>query len=135
MATFYLTPQNVNSSLYMKFNAKDRRFYTKTEDGQNREITDMTAIFDLEHIVSAWILFEEGVPPDIARDSDDGPAPRPSARHKRGFEVRVFSPNNIGGLRDFSSNSNVVNKGMAELYAEFKDAPERKEGLVPLVRC
>jgi hypothetical protein len=50
--------------------------------------------------------------------------------------VNVFSPKEIGGLREFSSSSNAAITAIKELYEEqYETAPEAKKGLVPVVTC
>jgi len=73
--------------------------------------------------------------PDAVWDANGAEAPQPTPQHKRGFSVKVYSPKNLGGLREFMSNSSAVNLAMVELYLEYENAPERRNGRMPVVRC
>lgn len=120
---------------YTKFNAKDGHWYSKDDAGSQFQVKEMTASVDLEKIRVGWIRFEQDAAPDAVWDADGCEAAQPSPQHKRGFSVRLYSPKNLGGLREFMSNSSAVNAAMVELYSAFEDAPERLQGLVPVVRC
>lgn len=120
---------------FLKFNAKAGRWYSKQEDGGEQEVQNMTAIFDLAQIKTGWILFTEGQAPNSVWDNGAA-APQPTPLHRRGFAVNVFSPKEIGGLREFSSSSNAAIIAIKELYEEqYETAPEAKKGLVPVVTC
>lgn len=120
---------------FLKFNAKAGRWYTKTEDGGEAEVVNMTAIFDLANIKTGWILFTEGQAPASVWDNGRT-AEQPTPQHRRGFAVNVFSPKEIGGLREFSSSSNAAIIAIKELYEEqYEPAGEAKKGLVPVVTC
>jgi hypothetical protein len=121
---------------YIKMDGKAGRWFTKN-DGEpgDSEVRDLTAIFDLENIKLGWLLFAEGMAPEAVWDNGKA-EPQPSQKHKRGFSVNLFSPQNIGGLREFRANSGVAINAIKELYEQqFENAPERKQGLVPVVRC
>jgi hypothetical protein len=119
---------------YLKFNGKAGRWYTRTDTGEDREILQLTAIFDLAHIKTGWILFAEGTAPDTVWDNGAIPAP-PSTQHKRGFAVNVYSPKLIGGLREFSSTSNGAIIAMKELYDAYEKQFDPQKRLVPVVTC
>lgn len=120
---------------YLKFNGKAGRWYNKTEDGSEAEITNLNAIFDLAQIKTGWFLYMEGAAPD--RVFHNGSAvSRPSAEHKQGFLVHVYSMQQLGGVREFSSTSNIVIEAIRDLYDnQFEPAPEAADGLVPVVKC
>ena len=104
---------------YLKFNGRAGRWYVRTDTGEEKEVSPLTAIFDLANIKTGWIHFAEGMAPNAVWD--DGPTREaPSPNHKRGFSVNVFSPKLLGGLREFSSNSNGSIIAVKELYAEYE---------------
>jgi hypothetical protein len=119
---------------YLKFNGKAGRWYTKTDAGDEIEVQNMTAIFDLAHIKTGWLLFNENAAPDKVWDNGSTASP-PSPQHKRGFAVNVFSPKELGGVREFSATSNTAIIAIRELYDAWESAPESKKGLVPVVKC
>jgi hypothetical protein len=130
-----IDPRSADFVPYVKWNGKAGRWYMKNEAGQEIEVVDMTAIFDLAHIKLGWVLFAEGQAPDHVWDNGK-PGPAPSEKHRRGFAVRCFSPNNIGGLREFVACSNVSVTAIKDLYElEFEDKPQARQGLVPVVTC
>jgi len=119
---------------YLKFNGKAGRWYTKTDTGEEIEILNLTAIFDLATIKTGWILFTEGAAPDAIWDNGAIP-PAPSKQHKRGFAVNVFSPKLLGGLREFSSTSNGAIIAIRELYDAYEKQYDPVKKLVPVVTC
>lgn len=119
---------------YVKYNAKAGRWYTKTDNGDEIEVANMTAIFDLAQIKTGWLLFSEGAAPDTVWDNGSVAA-QPSPQHKRGFSVNAFSPKELGGVREFSSSSNSAIIAIKELHEAFEAAPEAAKGLVPVVKC
>jgi len=119
---------------YLKFNGKAGRWYTRNDTGQDIEILSLTAIFDLAHIKTGWILFAEGQPPDTMWDNGAIP-PAPSPKHKRGFAVNVFSPKLIGGLRELSSTSNGAIIAIKDLYDQYEKQFDPAKHLVPVVTC
>lgn len=132
-----LTPRTTGDFVaFLKYNGKAGRWYIRNDIGEEIEVRDLTAIFDLENIKTGWILFAEGTAPDTLWDPDKShAAQQPSPAHRRGFAVNVFSAQKLGGLREFSSNSNASIISITDLYAEFEKSPERAQGLVPVVTC
>jgi hypothetical protein len=129
-----LEPRTGEFTPYLKFNGKAGRWYTKNENGDEIEVQNMTAIFDLAQIKTGWLLFTEGMAPETTWDNGSIP-PQPSPKHKRGFSVNVFSPKELGGLREFSATSNSAIIAIKELYEKYENSPEAKNGLVPVVKC
>jgi hypothetical protein len=124
---------------YLKFNSKAGRWYTRNDTGEEVEvaITDLIAIFDLATIKTGWIYYVEGEAPQAIWDTNGAVAPKPTnmPKAKRGFAVNVFAPK-LGGLREFSSNSNGAIIAIRALYDEqFEKAEERLTGKVPVVKC
>ena len=130
-----LEPRSAEFIPYVKFNAKAGRWYSKTETGDEFEVANMTAIFDLESIRVGWLHFQEGLAPDATWDSGPTAAAAPTPQHKRGFSLNVYSKKELGGVRELSSTSNITIVAIKELYEKFENAPERKKGMVPVVRC
>jgi hypothetical protein len=132
-----LEPRTAEFVPYVKFNGKAGRWYTRNDAGEEIEITDLVAIFDLATIKTGWIHFVEGEPPQTAWDTNGaiGPKPATMPKGKRGFACNTFAPK-LGGLREFSSTSNGAIIAMRALYDEqFEKAPERLQGKVPVVKC
>ena len=119
---------------FLKFNGKAGRWYTRADTGEDKEILNLTAIFDLANIRTGWILFAEGAAPDTVWDNGAIPA-APSPKHKRGFAVNVYSPQKIGGLREFSSTSNGAIIAIKELYDTYEKQYDPQKKLVPVVTC
>lgn len=119
---------------YVKYNGKAGRWYIRNDSGMEDEVRDMTAIFDLANIKTGWIMFGENGPPMAVWDNG-AMAPSPGQGYRRGFSVNVFSPQKLGGLREYRSNSNVSITSMLDLYNAYETAPEAKQGLAPVVQC
>lgn len=129
-----LEPRSSDFIPYLKFNGKAGRWYCKNDNGDEIEVQNMTAIFDLAQIKTGWILFSEGAAPDTVWDNG-AVAAQPSPKHKRGFALNAFSPKELGGVREFSATSNNAIIAIKELHAKFEAAPEAAKGLVPVVKC
>lgn len=127
-----------NFTPFLKYNAKAGRFYTK-EDKQGAEefeVTNMTALFDLENIRTGWFLFAPGVAPAKTFDpSLSQAAPKPGDGFKRGFEMLAFSEKNLLGLREFSSTAGAVIDAMNTLYDAWEAGKGANPGKVPVVKC
>jgi hypothetical protein len=54
-----------NFTVYVKYNAKAGRWYTKEDkpEATEYEVTNMTAMFDIPNIRTGWFLFAAGVAP------------------------------------------------------------------------
>lgn len=123
---------------YLKYNAKAGRWYTKEdkEGAQEFEVTNMTAIFDLENIKTGWFLFAAGVAPAKTFDpSLQQAAPKPGEGFKRGFELQAFSDKNLLGLREFSSTAGAVIDSMNGLYDAWMAQKDANPGKLPVVKC
>lgn len=127
-----------NFTVYVKYNAKAGRWYTKKDEAEavEYEVTNMTAVFDIPNIRTGWFLFAAGVAPAKTFDpSLTEAAPKPGEGFKRGFELEVFSDKNLGGKREFSSTAGAVIESMNSLYDNYIAAPESKAGKLPVVKC
>lgn len=127
-----------NFSVYVKYNAKAGRWYTKEDkaEAEEFEVSDMTAVFDMPNIKTGWFLFAAGVAPAKTFDpSLTEAAPKPGEGFKRGFELNVFSGKNLLGVREFSSTAGVVIEAMNALYDHWQAAPESKTDKLPVVKC
>jgi hypothetical protein len=118
---------------YVKYNAKAGRWYVKDDNDDEVEVSDLTAIFDLEHIQTGWLTFNAAGIPEWAPDHDlKNPAPKPGDKAKRGFKVHCFAKK-IGGARELMSNSMIANSAINQVYAEYEKAAEN--GKVPVIKC
>lgn len=127
-----------NFTVYLKYNAKAGRWYTKDDkpEASEYEVTNMTAVFDFPNIKTGWFLFAAGVAPAKTFDpSLSEAAAKPGDGFKRGFEINVFSDKNIGGKREFASTAGAVIDSMNALYDAYIANPESKAGKLPVVKC
>lgn len=130
------SPQSGEFVPYVKMNAKAGRFYTKDDEGNEYEVTDFTAAFDMDNIQTGWFLYAPGVAPQITLDpSITQAAERPSDKHKRGFVVNVFSDKNLGGVREFSSTAGAVIEAINEVYDAWEAGKASNLGKTPIVKC
>lgn len=121
---------------YLKMNAKAGRFYTKNDQGEEYEVTNMTAIFDMDQLKTGWFLFAAGTAPVKQYDpSLSEAAPKPGEGFKRGFELLVYSEKNLGGRREFSSTAGAVIDAMNELYDAWQADLKNNIGKLPVVQC
>lgn len=123
---------------YLKFNGKAGRWYTKEDkpDAAEFEVTNMTAVFDMDSLRTGWFLFAAGSAPDKQFDpSLSQAAPKPGESYKRGFELDVFSEKNLLGVREFSSTAGIVIEAMNELYDAWVASKADNPGKLPVVKC
>lgn len=122
---------------FIKYDARAGRWYTKPDGGgELYEVTDMTALMDLENIQTGWFQFMEGQAPTKVFDpSLSEAAPKPSGDAKRGFQVMLFSDKNIGGLREFTATAATVIEAMNAVYDQWEAGKAANPGKVPVVRC
>lgn len=120
---------------YLKFNAKAGRYYTKNDEGEEYEVTNMTAVFDFDNLKTGWFTFEAGQAPEKVFDpSLSEAADKPHDKAKRGFEIKVFSEKNLGGKCEFASTAGAVIDAMNELYDEWQAGLSKNKGKVPVIK-
>jgi hypothetical protein len=132
------TTSSEDFKVYVAFNAKAGRWYTKEDkpDAELFEVKDMTAVFDFGSLKTGWFLFAPGVAPvKQINPTLAANTPRPGDGFKQGFQLNLFSNKNLLGVREFASTAGVVIDSMNNLYDEYAAAPERKEGKLPVVKC
>lgn len=122
--------------VYIKYNAKAGRWYTKNDAGEEYEVEKPRMVVDFHNIKTGAFKYGAGVAPELNFDTvlGNGDAAMPDDKFKRGFLVNVFSPK-IGGIREFSSTAGAVNEVVNKLYDEFDSAPERAQGMLPVIAC
>lgn len=138
MGFMTVAPAGGDFKTFVSFNSKAGRWYTK-KDGKDEpqfEVTDMTAVFDMQGLETGWFKFTTGVAPEKIMDpSLAQAAPNPGADFKRGFQLDLYSEKNLLGLREFSSTAGIVIEAMNSLYDAWMAAPEAATGKLPVVRC
>jgi hypothetical protein len=125
-------------TVYVKYNAKAGRWYTKDDqpNATEFEVVNMTAVFDIPNLKTGWFLFQAGSAPDKAINSQlSAWGPKPSDAHKRGFQINLFSDKNLLGVREFASTAGSVIEAMNGLYDVWLVAPEAAQGKLPVVKC
>ncbi len=107
-----------------------------TWSDRDRDNIPFVALADFEHIKSGWSLIEAGYPPDHHWDAVLGkPGPKPGKGYKRSLCLRLFFLDPDIGLREWTTNAGGVCAAISDIYTQFEIAPERAQGLVPLVEC
>jgi hypothetical protein len=110
---------------YVKYNAKADKWFVRSPEGGDQEITRPTFLLDLKNISTGWLRFREGQAPERMIDpSLDRAAPSPGEDFKRGFVVAAYSPKFFGGAVEFSSAS-----------IHLSNAIREHRGKVPVVSC
>jgi len=125
---------------FCKYNAKAGRWYSKPEGGGDEyEVQQMTAVFDMDNIKTGQMKFMAGAAPEYIFDSGvgtcDAQVPEGQTGFKRGFQVLLYAEQSWQGVREFSATANTVNEVMNELYDAWESAPERQQGKLPVVTC
>ena len=125
---------------YLKYNAKAGRWYTKNDAGDDVEVVNMTAVFDMPNIKTGLLAFTAGQAPEYIFDSgigaNDAVEPAGTALNfKRGFLMHVYAEKAFMGVREFGSTAGVVNDVMNTLWDAYDSAPEKGSGQLPIVAC
>lgn len=119
----------------VKYNAKAGRWYKRNEDKTETEVTNMTAVFDLDNIEIGFIKFHPDGGPDARLAPANQPMPpSPGEGYKNGFRVKLFSPANLDGLREWMANSGLANEAMNDLYSMFEAEVGNHNGEAPVVQ-
>jgi hypothetical protein len=124
--------------VFVSYNAKAGRWYTKKDeqDAPQFEVTDMTAVFDMDNLRTGWFLFAAGLAPVKQFDpSLSEAAAKPGEGFKRGFELDVFSEKNLLGVREFASTAGIVIDSMNDLYDHWVAGKDANPGKLPVVKC
>jgi len=123
---------------FAKFNSSAGRWFTKKDepDAQEFEITDMTAIFDLEHLQTGWFFFAAGQAPSKVFDpSLSEMSASPGDGYRRGFQLNLYSEKNLLGAREFSSTASSVIDAMNDLHTAWEAGKAANPNKVPVVKC
>ena len=92
-----------------------------------------TFIMDIAGLKVGWLAFGPTGPDHRLVPLGEALPPQPSKDHKQGFQVRIYAERLLGGVREFASTAKVVISAMDALHSAFEAAPERAQGLVPVV--
>jgi hypothetical protein len=122
--------------LYAKYNAKSGRWFSKQDDGEEREVDKPTCIIDLANIKTGVMKFMAGQAPDYIYDSSAGAcdAVKPDDTYKRGFTALLFGKS-LGGLRELSSTALSMNGEINKLYEAYEEGKAANPGMVPVMKC
>jgi hypothetical protein len=90
-------------------------------------------LMDLAQIEIGWLSYAGGAPDLQMVPFGTALPPQPSKDHKQGFRVRVYAPKLLGGLREFAASAKTVLAAMDAVHSAYEAAPERSQGLVPVV--
>jgi hypothetical protein len=128
---------------HIRYDARAGRLFRadRTQGSDGRWQTTMVDIsnpppqflMDLAQIEIGWLSYTGGTPDLQMVPFGAALPPPPSKEHRQGFRVRVFAPKLLGGLREFASSAKVVISAMDVLHSAYEAAPERSQGLVPVV--
>lgn len=128
---------------YIKYNAKAGRFYVKPEGATEEvEVVNPLLAFDMAHIKTGWLFYQEGAGPEKVWDpSPSQAAPRPVGpqKWKRGFEVMVYGNAVVGGkkigLREFSSTAGNVITAILRMHGQYEAGLRENRGKIPVFGC
>ena len=128
---------------YLKYNAKAGRFYVRPQGAtQDVEVVNPRLAFDMAHIKTGWLFYQEGAGPEKIWDQGGKQGPRPPGpqKWKRGFEVMVCGADPIPGLgtlglREFSSTASNVIGAILKMYEDYEKGVTANPGKVPFFAC
>ena len=138
-----LTVNDGDFTPFLSYNAKAGRFYIRVQGEQHPvEVSSPRLAFDMAHIKTGWLFYQEGAGPEKVWDTGGTMSPRPAGpqKWKRGFEVMVYGADalpGIGtlGLREFSSTAANVIGRILLMYAEYERGAAANPGKIPVYSC
>ncbi len=117
---------------YMKFNAKDKKWFVNTKTGDVHEIDPPKLLMELEGLQTGWLRFREAQAPDMVFDPPRAVAAEPDGgNHKRGFRLSVYTKSY--GAREMASNSLMLKRAVKEVYNTWEKHKDQHPGKLPLV--
>lgn len=121
---------------FVKFNGKSGRWSAKI-DGTEQEVNNPTFVADFANIKTGWLKFgAPGMPPEwVEHHSLTNKVPRPSADHKEGFRVDLFSKASFGGVVNMMANSMHLTAAIGAMYDEYEAGIKANEGKLPVIKC
>jgi hypothetical protein len=118
----------------LRYSGRDAVWLTRDERGLDVALPEITMIIDFVNILTAWMYFATGMPPDIRWDVNGKAEPRPGKEFRRGFGVNVLLETDDLGARNLISNNVGLCEAIVRLYDEYEHAPEAKRGLLSRVQ-
>jgi hypothetical protein len=128
---------------HIRYDARAGRMFRadRTQDAGGQWATDLVDIsnpapafiMDLASIEVGWLHFGPTGPDYRMVRMGQPMPPQPGKDHKQAFRVRVNAPKLLGGTREFASSAKTVISAMDALHSAWEQAPERAQGLVPVV--
>ena len=118
----------------LKPNIKAGRVYIR-ENGDDVELDDPVMMMDLHNIVSGWAAFREMQAPERVFDPSQGVrAAKTSEDQKRCVMVLCYATESFYAVAELCTTAMHMTNALKDLFAEFSEAPESKEGLLPVVQ-
>lgn len=128
----------------VKFDARAGRMFrvdrSQDSGGQwqtdNVEVTQgFTAVMDLENIQVGWLLFAQGVAPQLTLvPLGQALPPRPSDQHKQGFRMMMKLGKSSGGdVREMAATSKAVLGAVDDLHTAYEAQKAANPGKLPVV--
>lgn len=131
---------NFEARPYCKYDAKAGRMFSvdrvQGAEGWENQTADITngfaAVFDFANIEVGWLAFTAQGPAHALVPLGQPLPARPTADHKQGFRLRIYSKQL--GAREFSASAKAVLGSVDALHNQYEAAPEKRNGLLPVVR-
>lgn len=125
-----------DSKPYIRFSASVNSWEMSTPDGRDEFTWDAPVVFDIHGLQLGWMKIDSMGREWAAWPSLTQRTPQPSEGHKIGFAINVVSNKLFGEepVREFSANTFGNLQFITELYNQSENAPEFKEGKVPVVQ-
>lgn len=93
-----------------------------------------TMVADLGSIEVGWMAFLPTGPSFKMAPLGSSFPEKPSADHKQGARLKVYSPKNLNGVREFATSAKSVLGAIDALHDAFVQSPEAASGKVPVVQ-
>jgi hypothetical protein len=129
-------------SPFLKYNAKQGRWWVRGENATDVEVLNPRFAIDLENIRVGWVLFPQASPPLFVWDVQGVRGPKPAGDYKDGFKAFIMGTdpqpalaNKPLGVREWSANAYAAKAGMMDLHRQYWEGKEQNPDKVPVCRC
>jgi hypothetical protein len=125
-----------DSKPYIRFSPSINSWEMSGAEGREEFTWDAPVVFDVHGLQLGWMKIDSMGREWAPWPSRDQRLPQPSEEHKIGFAINVVSSKLFGeeSVREFSANTFGNLMFIQDLYNNAEQAPEFKEGKVPVVQ-
>jgi len=123
-------------SPFIRFNIRENMWMISTEDKDMKEVKlTNPVVIDIENVQQGWLSISSNGRDWVSWGKDNKPTEKPSAEHKQGFMLKMFSSKMFedAPVRELCTNQVGLNMFMSNLYKACENSGEFGKGKVPAI--